>query len=243
MKFVHIMGVPFIHIDQLGFVRLLEERIEQMQRTFVITANPEVVMKAKNESDFMTIIKQANFVTADGIGVVKAAQLLGDPLPGRVTGYDTMMALLESANKKKYKIFLLGGKKETLNKAKSTINAQFPNIDIVGSEDGYFNWEENTIAEQIEQLKPDITFVALGVPRQEKWIYENINRFSQGVFIGVGGSLDVLAGTVQRAPVIWQKMNLEWLYRLLRQPSRWRRMLALPIFAGEIIKQKIKGSR
>lgn len=240
MKHITIMGVPFIDINQRDFVSLLEERIIQHEKTFVITANPEIVMKANEEPEFMNYIQQATYVTADGIGIVKAAKMLGNPLSERVTGYDTMMQLLDVANEKGYKIFLLGAHPDTLHKTIETIEKNYPNIHIVGSNDGYFDWDRNDIAERISTAKPDITFVALGVPRQEKWISENIAQFDRGVFIGVGGSFDVIAGTVKRAPMIWQKLNIEWLYRLIKQPSRWRRMLALPRFAFQIWKNKGK---
>lgn len=235
------MGVPFIHTDQQQFVQLLAQRIEQKEKTFVITANPEIVMKANEDATFMNYIRKATYVSADGIGVVKAAQLLGDSLPGRVTGYDTMVQLLSIGNKKRYKVFLLGAKKETLDKTVENIKKTYPNVDIVGAQDGYFDWANNDIAERIAQTKPDLVFVALGVPRQEKWIAEHIDHFSHGVFIGIGGSFDVIAGTVKRAPVIWQKLNLEWLYRLLKQPSRFGRMLALPRFALKVFKLKLTG--
>ncbi|WP_068675336.1 WecB/TagA/CpsF family glycosyltransferase [Oceanobacillus sp. Castelsardo] len=240
MKQINIMGVPFIHINQRDFVSLLDKRITQHEKTFVITANPEIVMKANEEADFMNYIQQATYVTADGIGIIKAAKMLGNPLPERVTGYDTMMQLLDVANEKSYKIFLLGAHPDTLHKTKEKIEKKYPNIQIVGSNDGYFDWDHNDIAERIAAAKPDITFVALGVPRQEKWISENFAQFDQGVFIGIGGSFDVIAGTVKRAPMLWQKLNIEWLYRLIKQPSRWRRMLALPRFAFRVWKNKGK---
>ncbi|WP_100009955.1 WecB/TagA/CpsF family glycosyltransferase [Lentibacillus sediminis] len=241
MKKVTIMGVPFAHIDQPAFSLLLEERIRHKQKTFVVTANPEVVMLANEEASFMNSIKEATYITADGIGIVKAAQQLNNPLPGRVTGYDTMMQLLNIANTHHFRIFLLGAKKETLEKTIDNISVRFPNVHIVGSHDGYFNWDDLKIAKEIAALQPDIIFVALGVPKQEKWIAENLDKFGHGVFMGVGGSFDVIAGTVKRAPAFWRKLNLEWFYRLLKQPSRWKRMLALPRFAMQIIKQKIKG--
>ncbi|MGJ9458141.1 WecB/TagA/CpsF family glycosyltransferase [Oceanobacillus sp. CF4.6] len=243
MKYVTIMDIPFLHTNQKAFVSLLDERIEQEEKTFVITANPEVVMKANEEQTFKNYIQQATYVVADGIGVVKAAGLLNNPLPGRVTGYDTMMELLAIGNQKHYKIFLLGAQQDTLQKTIKNINTDFPNIEIVGSHDGYFNWEENDITKSISELQPDIIFVALGVPRQEKWIAENLEKFNKGIFIGIGGSFDVIAGTVKRAPIFWQKLNLEWFYRLLKQPSRFIRMLALPRFALKILKQKMKGNR
>jgi len=241
MKRISIMGVPFLHITQQGFVELLDKRAEQKEKTFVITANPEIVMKAVEDPEFMEITQQATYICADGIGVVKAAKMLGDELPERVTGYDTMVKLLEVANKKHYKVFLLGAKKETLDSTVKKMNATYPHVDIVGYHDGYFDWNNNDIAEKAATLKPDLIFVALGAPRQEKWIIENMNKFSHGVFMGLGGSFDTFSGTVKRAPVIWQKMNLEWLYRLLKQPSRFGRMLVLPKFMLKVRKMKRSG--
>ena len=242
MNQVTIMNIPFLNINQHDFVSLLDKHIQHDEKVFVVTANPEIVMMANEDSTFMNYLHEATYITADGIGIVKASSLLNSPLPGRVTGYDTMTNLLNVANNRKYKIYLLGAKNETLMKTIRTISSTYPNIEIVGSHDGYFDWEDNTITEDIKQLKPDITFVALGVPRQEKWIAENFSTFNTGVFICVGGSFDAISGTVKRAPAIWQKLNLEWLYRLLKQPSRWRRMLALPRFIIQILKQKAKGT-
>jgi N-acetylglucosaminyldiphosphoundecaprenol N-acetyl-beta-D-mannosaminyltransferase len=242
-NYVNILGIPFINTDQQSFVNTLTNHVESKDKVFVITANPEIVMKAQEDSSFMALTQEATYVTADGIGVVKAAQLLDTPLPGRVTGYDTMIGLLEKANERSYKIFLLGAKEDTLKKACENINKDYPNVQIVGKQDGYFDWETNDIADRIQVASPDMVFVALGVPRQEKWISENIDSFSSGIFIGVGGSFDVIAGTVERAPEMWQKMNLEWFYRLMKQPSRWRRMLALPQFAMVILKKKVTKSK
>ena len=241
MKTVTIMGIPFIHIDQAGFVDLLVRRIDSQEKTFVVTANPEIVMKANEDAEFMKTILKADFVTADGIGVVKAAQLMGDPLPGRVTGFDTTMELLKIANVKHYKMYFLGAKKDTIEKMVDNIRRDYPGIDVVGYHDGYFDWKKSSeIADEAASLKPDIILTALGFPKQEKWISENMDKFEYGLFMGIGGTFDIIAGTAQRAPKFWVKMNLEWLYRLLKQPSRWRRMLVLPKFAGKVIKDKFR---
>ncbi|MGE7986525.1 WecB/TagA/CpsF family glycosyltransferase [Lysinibacillus fusiformis] len=241
MRHVTIMGVPFLHISQQGFVDLLVNRIEQQEKTFVVTANPEVVMQANENPTVKGYLNQATYICADGIGVVKAAQILGDSLPERVTGYDTMVKLLEVGQQKHFKVYLLGAQKETIEKTIANIHKDYPNVEVVGYHDGFFDWNTNHIADDIAALQPDLVFVALGVPRQEKWITENLDKFSKGVFIGVGGSFDVIAGTVKRAPVIWQKLNLEWLYRLLRQPSRFIRMLVLPRFALKVFSLKLRG--
>ncbi len=239
LKFVDILGVPFINTTRAEFVQLLATRIQSREKTFVVTANPEIVMKAVEEDGYRKLIDQATYITADGIGVVKAAGMLGHPLPERVTGYDTMIDLLDLGDKQQWKIYLLGAQQETLEKAVSNINENYPQIQIVGAHNGFFDWESNEIQSEIQQSQPDLIFVALGVPRQEKWIADNLHLFEKGIFIGVGGSFDVIAGTVQRAPEIWQKVNLEWLYRLLKQPSRFGRMMSLPKFAIRILKEKL----
>lgn len=236
---VEILGVPFVNTTKSQFVQQLDEHIEKQEKVFVVTANPEIVMKAVEDKEYKSVMEKATYVTADGIGVVKASHLLNKPLPERVTGYDTMLELLQLAEDKSYNIYLLGGQQETLEKAVANIKAIHPKINIVGQHNGFFNWEDNEIPQEIINKKPDLVFVALGFPRQENWIAQNLPSFQKGVFIGVGGSFDVIAGTVERAPLVWQKANLEWLYRLIKQPSRWKRMLALPRFGIKIIKEKV----
>src|SRR5690625_4744935 len=145
MKRVEIMGVPFTYITQDAFVSDLDELIHQHKKAFVVTANPEIVMLANKDEKYMNALHNATHVTADGIGIVKAAKLLDNPLPERATGYDTMMGLLALANEKHYSIYLLGAKKSTLKKAVEQINLTYPNLIVAGSHDGYFDWEENNI--------------------------------------------------------------------------------------------------
>lgn len=240
-KKVSILGVPFVRLTKKELVRQLDERIQTGQKAFVVTANPEIVMKANEDRNYMDTIRQADYITADGIGIVKAAQILGDPLPERVAGFDTLVDLLQLADQKRYSIYLLGAAEEVLEKTVANIQKDYPNVNIAGFHNGFFDWENNSIDEEIQSRKPDLIFVALGLPRQENWISQNLHKFEKGVFMGVGGSFDVLAGAVQRAPEFWQKVNLEWFYRLLKQPSRWRRMLVLPKFALIILSKKVKG--
>lgn len=239
-KTVDILGIPFIHTAREQFVEKLQVRISSEQKTFVVTANPETVMKANEEPEFMNVIRQATYVTADGIGIVKAAQLLNTPLPERVSGYDLMIDLLELADRNQFSIYLLGAQPETLDKALANIEKKYPLLKIAGSHHGFFDWYDNEIQEEINRTQPDLIFVALGVPRQENWIAQHLTSFQKGIFMGVGGSFDVIAGTVKRAPLIWQKMNLEWLYRLLKQPSRFGRMLALPRFVIRVMSHRAR---
>ncbi|WP_257008370.1 WecB/TagA/CpsF family glycosyltransferase [Bacillus sp. FJAT-45350] len=240
---VSILGVDFVNTTLSGMVTQLATHLDNEEKAFVVTANPEIVLHAHQNPSYKEVLQKASYVTADGIGVVKAAQLLGKPLPERVTGFDMFMQLLQLANEKSLSIYLLGAKDEVLQRAINKINEQFPNIKIVGSHHGFFDWEKDGIDRQIKELKPDLVFVALGLPRQENWIAQHYNQFDKGVFMGIGGSFDVLAGEVNRAPEIWQKLNVEWLYRLVQEPTRWRRMLALPKFALKVVGQRVQGKR
>lgn len=241
-KKVSILGVEFIDTTLKQMIERLARHVKDEKKAFVVTANPEIALLAYNDVEYKRYIDKASYITADGIGVVKAAALLGHPLPERVTGFEMFMGLLEIANQAGNSIYLLGAQPEVLNKASEKIASEFPDVRIVGSHHGFFDWNDAEIPNQIHETKPDFIFVALGVPKQEKWIAEHLEQFGKGVFMGIGGSFDVLAGTVKRAPGIWQKLNIEWLYRLVKQPSRWRRMLALPVFVLKVIKQKVKGS-
>ncbi|WP_099354855.1 WecB/TagA/CpsF family glycosyltransferase [Fredinandcohnia onubensis] len=238
-KHINILGVDFTNISARELVNSLQERIIHNKKTFIVTANPEIVMHTLSDKHYKFILKQANYVIADGIGVVKAAAMLKRPLPERIPGYELMIELLKIGNEKKLKVFLLGSQEGVLEKTVINIQEKFPNIKIAGYHNGFFDWENNDIKEQIMESSPDIILVALGVPRQERWISENIGAFRKGIFIGVGGSFDVLAGTVKRAPELWQRLNIEWLYRLIQQPWRWKRMLVLPLFVIKVFQQKL----
>jgi N-acetylglucosaminyldiphosphoundecaprenol N-acetyl-beta-D-mannosaminyltransferase len=237
---IKILGVPFIKTTRQQFVQALEKHVENEEKAFVVTANPEIVMKVQEDEEFKHMIDRATYITADGIGVVKAASLLGERLPERVTGYETMMDLLSLSNKKDLSIYLLGAQEETIKKTVHNINKDFPNVKIAGYHHGFFDWNSEEIPNEIKKTEPDFIFVALGVPRQEKWISENMYKFRKGVFMGIGGSFDVIAGTVQRAPQIWQKANLEWAYRILKQPERLGRAMSLPKFALRVIKERVQ---
>jgi N-acetylglucosaminyldiphosphoundecaprenol N-acetyl-beta-D-mannosaminyltransferase len=241
-RIVSILDVNFTHTTMAEMVERLNRHINEREKAFVITANPEIVMKAYQDRHFNEITKTADYVIADGIGVVKAAQLLGNPLPERVAGYDLMHNLLKVMNEEGRTLYMLGAKEDVLQKAMATVGELYPNVQMVGSHHGFFELDDTSIPDNIKACDPDLVLVALGYPRQENWISRYIDQFQKGVFIGVGGSFDGLAGHVPRAPEMWQKMNLEWFYRLLQQPSRWRRMLALPHFVIKVVGQKLKGT-
>ncbi|EUJ32699.1 teichoic acid biosynthesis protein A [Listeria floridensis FSL S10-1187] len=230
-KTVDILDIPFYRTTQERFIDELLRDAENEYRRFVVTANPEIVMSAKNDIEFKKVVQQADYITADGIGIIMAAEKLGLPLSERVTGFDTMIGILKQAADKKMKIFFLGAKPEVSKALPVMLSKNYPELEVVGCRHGYFTEEENeAIVAEIQAGEPDFIFVALGSPTQEKWIESHLSAFSKGIFMGVGGSFDILSGTVKRAPKIMIKLRLEWLYRIATNPSRWRRFLALPRF-------------
>ncbi|MFP7479773.1 WecB/TagA/CpsF family glycosyltransferase [Terribacillus saccharophilus] len=237
-ELVDIMGIPFNKLTQL---ELLEEhvypRIKNHQRTFVVTANPEIVMQTRIDEIYKKSVKSANYIIPDGAGVVIASKLLGNPIEERVTGFDVMFKLLDFANDNKLSCYFLGAKPESNKRAVEKIKVNYPNLKIAGNQHGYFN-DDKQIALEIASVEPDIIFVALGFPKQENWIATHMELFEKGLFMGVGGAFDILAGDVKRAPKIWISLNLEWLYRLVKQPFRWKRILKAFEFMFRIILKK-----
>ncbi|ETA73904.1 WecB/TagA/CpsF family glycosyltransferase [Ligilactobacillus equi] len=232
---VSVLGVDFIKATNAEFLQALFNDSLQRKNRFVVTANPEIVLAAKNDPAYYQTLKTADYITADGIGIIKGAKILGTPLPERVTGYDTMLKLLEFANQEAKKVFLVGGKPDVIQKAREKILQTYPHIKIVGAYDGYFK-DDKEITQAIAQSQPDFVFAALGFPKQENFIAKN-RQLASAIWMGVGGSFDVLAGTVKRAPNFWIKLNLEWFYRLLKEPTRFKRMLALPRYLSLVKKE------
>lgn len=233
---VSVMDVPFIKATNQAFLKQLQQDIDQKQSRFIVTANPEIVLYARDHPDYKALIKGADYITPDGIGIIKASQTLKDPLPERITGYDTMMALLDKANAQHLKVYFVGAKPEVIQKVAARITKDYPGIDLAGYHDGYFK-DDTQILADIQAKQPQLVFAGLGYPKQEFWIHANQNR-TQAIWMGVGGSFDVLSGLTKRAPKFWQDLHLEWFYRLLKEPTRFKRMLAIPKFMHLIQKEK-----
>lgn len=233
---VKIFGVRFdnVNLDEANkkFISLLEaERL----RT-IYTPNTEIIMMAQEDAAFKSVLLEGDLVIPDGIGVVIASKIHHLGLTDRVPGVELMGTILEYCNRARKSIYLFGGKPGVADLAADRIREVYPNLSIVGTHDGYFDAnEEMRIIDDINEKKPDVLFVALGAPKQEKWIHQNKKTINAKVAMGVGGSMDVWAGTVKRAPVFFQKTGLEWFYRLLKQPSRIGRMMSLPKFLIKVI--------
>ena len=220
-------------------VSIIKKFILQQKAHLVVTPNAEIVMMAQKDKHLAQIINNADLVVPDGAGVVWAARYQGNHMPERVAGYDLVQNLLIEAITETYTIYMFGGAPGIAEKAKSAAESRYPGIRIVGSRNGFFTKEdEPEIIKDIQACQPDILLVALGVPRQEKWLAENLEQLKVPVAIGVGGTFDVMAGVVRRAPVWMQQAKLEWLFRLLSEPKRAIRMLALPKFVIKVIQNK-----
>lgn len=239
-KLVNILNIDFVSIQSNELIKDLSERINRDRQTFIVTANPEIVMHANKNSEYLSIVNSAEYVIADGYGVILGSKILGNGIPERIAGFDLMTALLAKGNDEGWSVYFLGAKEEVISKAVGKIKEQFPHLKIVGWQNGYTDVNSIEFQKDIASKKPDMIFVGLGFPAQEKWIAKSLPFFEKGLFMGVGGSFDVWAGAVKRAPEVWQNLHLEWLYRLIQQPKRWRRMAVLPLFVIKVIKERLK---
>ena len=202
----------------------------------VYTPNSEIIMMGYNNKSFAEILNNADLLTADGIGVVKAAQILGRPVPERAAGFDITCKLLEKTASSPYSVFLFGGKPGVAEAASQKLTQKYPGLKIAGTRNGYFKEEEtDEIIKEINESGAELLLVCLGAPKQEMWIDKNASKLSSKAALGVGGSLDVFAGTAERAPKFYCDHGLEWFYRLMKEPWRAKRMTALPKFALRVI--------
>ena len=238
---LEILGVGIDKLTGQEALQQIGAFIASGQPHQIVTANAEIIYQASKNEKMRSVINKAQMVTADGSGVVWASRQLSQPLPQRVTGIDLVNGICEQSAKEKWKIYILGSAPGVAATAAVNIRDKFPGCNIIGTHHGYFNAkEEKQILAELEQLQPDVLFVALGAPKQEYWIADHIEQLQIPVAMGIGGSMDVLSGNVKRAPKWMQKMSLEWLYRLLIQPTRFKRRLALPKFMLAVKKQAKK---
>ena len=232
---VNILGIRVDAITMTEALNRVETFIRERQTRQVATANAEMVMLAQEDKLLSGILNSADLVLADGAGVVWAAKRLGEGVPERVAGFDLTQELLARAAISGYRIFWLGAAPGIAETAAQKASQHYPGLITVGIHDGYFAPEDRTITQMVQEARPDILLCALGVPKQEKWLREHLAQLQVPVSIGIGGTFDVMAGKVKRAPVWMQRAGLEWSYRLIRQPSRLIRMLALPKFALRVL--------
>lgn len=217
----------------------LARSLENGEKQFVVTVNPEILMTApSDESVDKMLLDQRVTLIPDGISVVKACQMKNIPVTERMAGVELAEFLIKEAHLQKKSVYLFGAKSDVVLALKEKIEKEYPNAYVCGICDGY-RQDKDSVFDEIAEMKPDVALIALGVPMQEKLIYKHFDRFDKGIFIGVGGSFDVLSGTKKRAPEFFIKHNIEWLYRIAKEPKRLKRFYNNNIkFIQKIRKEK-----
>ena len=234
-----ILGVRFDDLTQQEAAQQGRQLLEEDKFHYVVTPNPEFLLAAEKDPEFRRVLNAADLVLPDGIGVVYSAKILGTPLKERVPGIEFAEAMLSALNDMGGRLYLLGAKPGVAEEAGRRICARYPALVLCGTHDGYFK-DEQAILPEIAAAKPDLLFVCLGAPKQEKWMARWGRHTGAKLAIGLGGCLDVFAGNVQRAPERWQKLGLEWAYRLKKEPKRIGRMAKLPLVLVKAAGQRIR---
>lgn len=226
---VDILGVGF---DNVTMDQAVAEGLRLMSAEgahYVATPNPEIVEVCREDPEARAAVNGADLVIADGVGVIYGAKLLGTPLKERLPGIEFAKRLMAEMAKNGKKLYLLGAKPGVAEEAARRLRTQYPGLVIAGTHDGYFQ-EDGPVTEAIRGSGADVVFVCLGAPKQEKWMRKNGEATGAHLLVGLGGCLDVFSGAVQRAPEVFQRLGLEWLHRLAKNPSRIGRMMKLPLF-------------
>jgi len=240
MDRVDILGVGFDRVALVDAVGRIEQRLDGGERTFIITANPEFVMLCRQDPDVAAIAERADLVVPDGTGAVVASRILGDPLPGRAPGRLLVDRLAAVATERRLSLFLLGAGPGIAERAAARLRERHPNVRIAGTYAGSAD-DDGDVVPRVVAAAPDIVLVAFGMPKQERWIARNLTRLpSVRVAVGIGGSLDYLAGAAKAPPAIVHAVGLEWLWRLAREPQRWRRQRVLPLFVVLVLLARLR---
>jgi N-acetylglucosaminyldiphosphoundecaprenol N-acetyl-beta-D-mannosaminyltransferase len=241
MRRIDILGVEFDAVDPDEAVQRITGFVSAPGPHVVVTANVEMVMLARHMPDVRRILGNASLVVADGVGVVWGSRQLGRPLPARVPGIDLADRLCREAARRGWRLYLLGGSPGVADAAAGQLRARFPGIVIAGTASGYFTpADEPRVIDAVRGAAPALLFAGLGFPRQERWLARHLDALAVPVAIGVGGTFDVWAGRSRRAPRIWQTLGLEWFYRLIREPRRLGRQLAIPHFMAIVYASRLR---
>ncbi len=241
MSKIDVLGVSFDNVSMAEAIEQALELIRAHSGRYVVTPNPEIVMSAREDPALHRAVEQAALVLPDGVGVIYGAKILGTPLKEKTPGIDFATGVMEQLSRTGGSVFLFGAKPGVAEQAGVNLRERYPGLKIAGTHDGYFT-EDAPIVEQINQARPDMLLVCLGSPKQELWMEQYAGKLQVGLMAGLGGSLDVFAGVVERAPERWQKLGLEWLYRLMKEPKRIGRMMKLPKFGLCAVKERVTGA-
>ena len=237
-----ILGIQFDNLSREEAKAAGAAMLRSQDFHYAVTPNPEFILAADKDLEFQKILNKADLVLPDGIGVVYSAQILGRPLKGRVAGFDFACDMLDVLDQLGGRLYLLGAKPGVAEEAGRQILETHPNIVLCGVHDGYFK-DSDPVARQVAEARPDLLFVCLGAPKQEKWISRFGLLTGAKLAIGLGGCLDVFAGNVERAPEKWQKAGMEWAYRLMKEPKRIGRMAKLPLVLVKAARERTVGRR
>lgn len=245
MQRIKVLGIPIHLLRKQAALDWIEHAIAEKKPCQIITGNPEMIMAAQKDQRFFQVMNQADLVVPDGIGLVLAIRhLLKAKVPERVTGFDLATSFFQRAAQKGYSIYLLGGVPQMAEKAAHYLVKSFPGLQIKGTHHGFLTEEDYLqLITELASLKPDLLLVGMGAPRQEYFIADHKDQYQVPVSIGVGGCIDHWAGEKERAPLWLQNLHLEWFYRLIKEPRRFFRMLALPKFVLYAAKYKEGRSR
>jgi N-acetylglucosaminyldiphosphoundecaprenol N-acetyl-beta-D-mannosaminyltransferase len=223
------LGVDVCCLDMKSAIDEVDNIIKEKVPSFVVAINPEKLIKADKDPKLKELLNSAAIQIPDGVGVLLASKLKGGHIRSRVTGIDLMQSICQRAAEKNYRVFLLGAKPGVAEKAGSILMERYKGLSITGVQDGYFKEDKEAI-DKIKGASPDIVFVAMGSPKQEYWIKKNMEEIGASLYMGVGGSYDVICGNIERAPQWMCSAGLEWLFRLIKEPWRYKRMIVLPGF-------------
>ena len=249
-KHVYISGVWIDNLTALDAVEMIKSRIAERIPSYIVTPNADHIVRLQRDPEFREAYKNASLTIADGMPILWAAKFLGTPLKEKISGSDLFPKICAVAAKQGYKLFFLGGRRGAAIGAAEVLKIKYPNIQIVGTYSPPVGFEkdaeeDNKIATMIKASNPDILFVGLGAPKQEKWIFSHYTRLGVPVSIGIGAAFEFISGIVKRAPVWMQKIGLEWFWRLIMEPRRlWKRYLIDDMnFFWLVLKGKISGNR
>ena len=237
---INVLGVDFDNVTMDEAVDAAWALMEARSGGYIVTPNPEIVMSCRADPDVAAAVAGAALTIPDGIGIIYGAKILKTPLKEKVPGCDFSLKLMERMAKAGKSVFILGASPGTAEKAAENLGERLPGLRFVGTHNGYFN-DDAPVIEAINAAAPDLLLVCLGAPKQELWMHKNAAALNVGLMVGAGGSVNIYAGTVQRAPEFWRRAGLEWLYRLLQEPKRIKRQMALPKFMLKVIGVSLRG--
>ena len=236
---IDVMGVGFDSLTMDEAVARARDLMAERRAAYVVTPNPEIVMLCRDDPTAMQAVQGADLVLPDGIGVIYGAKILGTPLRAKLPGIDFASALMAQMGQEGKSVFLLGAKPGVADAAAEKMRERFPGLVIAGTNDGYFQ-DDDPVVEKINAAQPDLLLVCLGAPKQELFMAKYGEATGCHLLMGLGGSMDIFAGVAQRAPEFYCKHNLEWFYRLIKNPSRIGRMMKLPLFLVHVSGEKRK---